>query len=210
MASLTRQDDSSNLAAGGLKPKGDGSAGGPQPTGEPGLPARKKGPDSSVPIPPKVDYKGIQAQRETTRKPGYFTIYKRGQGYATRMGTIAGAAILAAVTAYFLYNYLPTWLPTTWPVPLRTKITYCAVTGVILLVGLITFIITNRPNIVDFLIATDSEMKKVNWTTRAELIGSTKVVILFVVLICIILFAYDTFFGYVFYLFKVLQFGPFG
>ena len=41
----------------------------------------------------------------------------------------------------------------------------------------------NKPTNVDFLIATDSEMKKVNWTSRKELIGSTKVVIIFMFLI---------------------------
>src|SRR3712207_7866772 len=41
----------------------------------------------------------------------------------------------------------------------------------------------NKPANVDFLIATDSEMKKVNWTSRRELIGSTKVVIVFMFLI---------------------------
>jgi preprotein translocase subunit SecE len=62
---------------------------------------------------------------------------------------------------------------------------------------------------VDFLIATDSEMKKVNWTTRAELMGSTKVVIFFVLLISAFLFMLDVIFGYFFQLIKVLEFGPF-
>ena len=44
----------------------------------------------------------------------------------------------------------------------------------------------NKPANVDFLIATDSEMKKVNWTSRKELIGSTKVVILFMFLIAVL------------------------
>ena len=65
--------------------------------------------------------------------------------------------------------------------------------------------ITNRPTNVDFLIATDSEMKKVNWSTRAELIGSTKVVILFVLLIAVALFVFDTIFSTIFYLMHVLK-----
>jgi preprotein translocase subunit SecE len=67
----------------------------------------------------------------------------------------------------------------------------------------------NKPSHVDFLIATDSEMKKVNWTTRAELMGSTKVVIFFVLLISAFLFMLDVIFGYFFQLIKVLEFGPF-
>jgi preprotein translocase SecE subunit len=46
----------------------------------------------------------------------------------------------------------------------------------------------NKQDNVDFLIATDSEMKKVNWTSRKELIGSTKVVIVFMFLIAMFLF----------------------
>ena len=67
----------------------------------------------------------------------------------------------------------------------------------------------NKPTNVDFLIATDSEMKKVNWTTRAELIGSTKVVIFFMMIIAAVLFLIDVLFGYVFYWFGVLWNKPF-
>jgi preprotein translocase SecE subunit len=57
----------------------------------------------------------------------------------------------------------------------------------------------NKPSNADFLIATDSEMKKVNWTSRKELIGSTKVVIFFMVIIASVLFVIDVLMGYVFY-----------
>ena len=67
----------------------------------------------------------------------------------------------------------------------------------------------NKPRVVEFLIATDSEMKKVNWTSRAELMGSTKVVIVFMVLVSVILFFFDTFFGQLFYMLKILKVGPF-
>ena len=70
--------------------------------------------------------------------------------------------------------------------------------------------VTNKPSNVDFLIATDSEMKKVNWTSRKELIGSTKVVIVFMFLIAIFLFAVDILFGYLFHVIGVLKNSPFG
>ena len=53
----------------------------------------------------------------------------------------------------------------------------------------------NKPKNVDFLVATDSEMKKVNWTSRKELIGSTEIVIIFMFLIAFFLFAVDWIFG---------------
>ncbi|MBV8781197.1 MAG: preprotein translocase subunit SecE [Phycisphaerae bacterium] len=76
--------------------------------------------------------------------------------------------------------------------------------------ALLVFYLINRPNNADFLIATDSEMKKVNWTSREELIGSTKVVIGFMFLIAFMLFGLDVLFGYFFKLLTVLKAGPFG
>jgi len=67
----------------------------------------------------------------------------------------------------------------------------------------------NKPTNADFLIATDSEMKKVNWTSKKELIGSTKVVIIFMFLIAFLLFAFDIVFGYIFYWLDVLKSSPF-
>ncbi len=120
----------------------------------------------------------------TPSGPGFFTIYKKGQGYWTRMGTAIGIAVISAFTAYNLYLYVPTFL---------TRLSETAANRVGLLVGLVTLAVmagvgywlTNRPSNVDFLIATDSEMKKVNWTSRRELIGSTRVVVLFMfVVLC--------------------------
>ena len=50
----------------------------------------------------------------------------------------------------------------------------------------------------DFLIATEGEMKKVSWSSRSEIIGSTKVVIMFTVLLALFLFSVDFFFQQVF------------
>ena len=52
-------------------------------------------------------------------------------------------------------------------------------------------------------------MKKVNWTSRQELIGSTKIVIIFVFLITAILFGIDIIFGYVFHWIGILKQAPF-
>ena len=60
------------------------------------------------------------------------------------------------------------------------------------------------------LIATDMEMKKVNWTSKRELIGSTKVVILFMFVVTLFLFTVDIVFGYLFHIARVLESGPFG
>ncbi len=53
--------------------------------------------------------------------------------------------------------------------------------------GGILFWVLNKPRIVDFMIATESEMRKVNWPTQRELVGSTWVVICGTALIAIFL-----------------------
>jgi preprotein translocase SecE subunit len=52
-------------------------------------------------------------------------------------------------------------------------------------------------------------MKKVNWTSKKDLIGSTKVVIAFMFLIAFFLFVVDVVFGYIFYFIDVLKHRPF-
>ena len=137
---------------------------------------------------------------------GFFHIYKKGQGYWTRMGTVGGAVLLILMIAHFFYTFLPTWSQTLRGHP---RVVIGIVLGIVAGLSLLVFRLINKPQNADFLIATDSEMKKVNWTSRAELIGSTKIVIIFVLLISAILFAIDIVFGYLFYFLKVLKQPPF-
>lgn len=62
-----------------------------------------------------------------------------------------------------------------------------------------------HPGTVEFLIATDGEMKKVNWSTRREIVGSTWVVIIWSVMIAAGLFVVDLVFSRFFMLIGVLQ-----
>jgi preprotein translocase SecE subunit len=137
------------------------------------------------------------------RSGGYFTLYKPGQGYWTRMGTAAAAALFAALVVVNLYAYLPSF-----GVESRLAITIVAVAFVAGLAWLVWHLM-NKPANADFLIATDSEMKKVNWTSRRELIGSTKVVIGFMFLVAALLFVIDLLFQTIFYFINVLRIPPF-
>jgi preprotein translocase subunit SecE len=132
---------------------------------------------------------------------GFFTVYKSGQGYWTRMGTAGGAVLIGVLIAHFFYRWLPAW-----GVPMN--ITLGVAAGFAVVYGLFVFWMMNKPSNADFLIATDSEMKKVNWTSRRELIGSTRVVILFMLLLAAVLFVVDIIFGFFFYLIGVLQTPP--
>ncbi|KAA0217510.1 MAG: preprotein translocase subunit SecE [Leptolyngbya sp. PLA3] len=81
------------------------------------------------------------------------------------------------------------------------------IAGVIILVGTacLYWLVGTKPGTVDFLVATDGEMKKVNWSTRKEIIGSTQVVIVASVLIAGILFVIDLAFSNFFKLIGVLE-----
>jgi len=150
-----------------------------------------------------VDYR---APSTPSARGGFFHIYKSGQGYWTRMGTIAGAGLIGVLSAHFVYADLRPRVPF-----LEAHHSWALAVSLIFLAiyGLLVFWFTNKPGTVDFLIATDSEMKKVNWTSRKDLLGSTRVVILFMFLIAFLLFAIDIIFGYVFYWLTILKNPPF-
>lgn len=143
---------------------------------------------------------------------GFFSIYKSGQGYWTRMLTAAAAALLLALICHWLYaTVLVRWAKVEGSkefgltVPHRIGI----VAAFAIAIMILAWRQLNKPRVVDFLIATESEMKKVNWTDRKALIGSTKVVIIFMFLIAIILFLFDILFGFLFFGIGILKHRPF-
>jgi preprotein translocase SecE subunit len=147
------------------------------------------------------------ASKSSTAKPGFFTIYKRGQGYWTRVGTVIGAALIGGFTAYSLYEHVPTFISSH---DMGIRVAGISVAAfLVVYVGLCWYLL-NKPTNVDFLVATDSEMKKVNWTSRKELIGSTKVVVVFMFLVALFLFSVDWIFGTLMYFCKVLSVPPWG
>ncbi|MGA3065418.1 MAG: preprotein translocase subunit SecE [Tepidisphaeraceae bacterium] len=132
---------------------------------------------------------------------GYFTIYKKGQGYWTRMGTVSAVSLIGIAFAHFLYEER-----------LFFNLSEMQIYGVIAVLGALyagfAYHMLNKPSNVDFLISTDSEMKRVNWTSQKDLVGSTRVVIAFVFIMACVLFIYDLFFQTVFYLVGVLKTPP--
>lgn len=135
---------------------------------------------------------------------GMFTIFKKGQGYWTRMGTAGAAALLIVLISYNLYQILKDQFQ------VRANVSAGIGAGVAIALALWAWRMMNKPSNVDFLIATDSEMKKVNWTSKKDLFGATRVVIIFMFLIAAILLIIDVVFGYFFQLITVLKTGPFG
>ncbi len=82
-----------------------------------------------------------------------------------------------------------------------------ATAGGIMLIGAICLylFVGIKKSTVEFLIATDGEMKKVNWTTYREVKGSTIVVIVATFLIAGFLFGVDTVFAEIFSAIGVLE-----
>lgn len=164
-------------------------------------------------IVPGADEPGGNRPRERADKVergGFFTIHKKGQGYWTRILSAAAAGLLILLTVTFLWEQIPFVEPifrpadAQGPTAASNAVASKVMVGVCIAVagGLawLCWYLMNKPSNVDFLIATDSEMKKVNWTSRKELIGSTKVVIFFMFLIAIVLFVLDMYFTRLFYL----------
>jgi len=134
--------------------------------------------------------KGPQPSERPTRSGGggYFTIYKKGQGYWTRMGTAISVTCLAALTAFELYDKRVYFGMAGNE---RRSLALVLASALFIAIMALAWRIMNKPSNVDFLIATDSEMKKVNWTSRRELIGSTKVVVAFMFFIAFFLAVCD-------------------
>jgi preprotein translocase SecE subunit len=82
-----------------------------------------------------------------------------------------------------------------------------AIAGTIMLVGalLVFYFVGAKRRTVDFLIATDGEMKKVNWSTRKEVQGSTIVVVIASFMLAFAIFVVDYGFGAFFKLIGVLE-----
>jgi preprotein translocase SecE subunit len=202
MASVTKGDEENRATAedddGGT---GNGTGARQYPAGKADKPPKpSKSPKDGGE--PKGEAKALEYER-TGRPRGYFTIYKKGQGYWTRMGTLAGAAVLGLMLAYTIYDRVPTFFTKDPQYGRRVAIGVAG--GFFVLYSLLFWHLTNKPANVDFLVATDSEMKKVNWTSRKELIGSTKVVIFFMFLIATLLFVLDRIIGALMYFIGVLR-----
>ena len=133
-----------------------------------------------------------------------FTLFKPGQGFYTRTMSAIALAVLGAMAVMWLWGllanvrflgrYEPVWGQMTM------AIIVFAVLGVIgwMLIGA-------KPRPVEFLIATEGEMKKVNWSTRREVSGSTTLVIGFTFFIALICFLVDLGFQVFFQAINVLE-----
>lgn len=132
-------------------------------------------------------------------------IYKPGQGYWTRMGTAVGIGIAGLTGAFWLWGQLET----TRIRGMEPIYTQAAAAGVIALAtAILAYIVVGlKPQPIEFLISVDQEMKKVNWSSKREIVGSTWVVIIITFALAAMLYAINLIFAALFGAIDLLQTG---
>ena len=116
-------------------------------------------------------------------KRSFFSIYKPGQGKYVRWGTVGGIGVIVLVGAAWLgeHELKPYGVP-------------AQATGIMIWIALgaiAAFWAVNKPSLAEFMIMTESEMRKVTWPSRRALISSTKVVIFMTLLLAGLLWVVD-------------------
>ena len=131
------------------------------------------------------------------------SIYKSGQGYWVRM--------MSAIGFFLLVLMGIVWLSEQLAVIKFGAIETVYVQGAAAIIVGVTFaligfwLIGRKQKFVDFMIATEGEMRKVNWSTKREIIGSTILVILLTFFIAIFCQIADLLFSWFFQSIDVLQ-----
>lgn len=145
-----------------------------------------------------------EPERRRQRRGGGLRFYKSGQGYYTRLWTAVGGSLLILWGAGALFDQVSSILdPTT---SYYYPVSYGVATAFVLGLGALLYWIVGlgrRTN--DFFIATEGEMKKVSWSSRREVVRSTKVVITTTLMMAAILFVADLLFMWFFSSINVLK-----
>ena len=135
------------------------------------------------------------------------SIYKPGQGYYTRVISIIGLGLVVLMGVIWLVKL---------PLLANAKIgalepIYIQAGAAVIVVAFFTWLgywlFGVNQRVVEFTIATESEMKKVNWSTRREILGSTWVVIGLTIFIAVLCFCFDSVYQWFFQLVNVLERG---
>ena len=132
-------------------------------------------------------------------------IYKDGQGYWVRLMSAYGLGAVVALGLVWL------WKEMQGVTLFGFEPTYVRV--VVMLITALVFawfgwmIIGTRRKSVEFLIATEGEMRKVNWSSRREVELSTRAVIGLTIIIAVYCWAFDVGFASIFRWMTVLRTG---
>ena len=111
--------------------------------------------------------------------------YKRNQGRKVRLAAVVALVLLAVLAAGEAYIGLANPKRYSPQVRLGVPVVVLAV-----LVGAGLYLL-NRPRVADFLIETQSELDKVSWPSKQQVLGSTGAVLLLVLMVGIYLYGVD-------------------
>jgi len=108
-----------------------------------------------------------------------------------RWGTVAALGIVVAAGMWWTDQKVVRYYN-----PDASEVLRAAIVCAVAVAGaLLAFVVVNRPRPAEFMIMTESEMRKVTWPSRQTVINSTKVVIFLTLLMAGILWFVD--FGFV-------------
>jgi preprotein translocase subunit SecE len=139
-----------------------------------------------------------------------FGIYKQTQGRIARQLTFLALAIGVSLAAYQLWllmkvTSLPAWVPRGAMIESWLALDV-SLPILLLVVGLwLSYRAVCIPRFADFLIAVEAEMNKVSWPTRDELIRSSVVVIVIILILSVLLSTYDLVWYVLFQFLGVIQ-----
>lgn len=114
--------------------------------------------------------------------------YKRGQAKTTRLSAAVIFMAVVAVGCFVLYQQLTGYMVAQAVAPSVVFVVFLA----------LTYWFSNKHSIVDFMIAAEGEVKKVSWSSKAEIIASTTVVIVVVAVMSLVILVTDFGFSTIF------------
>jgi len=129
-----------------------------------------------------------------------FSMYKRQQGRVTRQVTFAAVSLAIGLGVWRLAQVLPLWLGGDASSSFGDELGLVRflVPGLLMAAGIwLAFRIVQTPAVADSLIAVETEMTKVSWPTRDEVIRSSIVIIFMIFVLAGILAVYDLFWWFV-------------
>ena len=122
-------------------------------------------------------------------------IYKSGQGYWVRLMSAIGYGVIVALGLIWLWKQIEA-------IDFGIEATYAQVIAILVAAAIFGtlgyWLIGSKPGSVDFMIATEGEMKKVNWSSKAELTRSTLAVIGLTLIVALFCWAVDVIFALLF------------
>lgn len=130
-------------------------------------------------------------------------LYKPGQGYWTRAMSVVALGLLVAMGDAWLWQLMATVKLFGMQEIYGQALVAVVVTA--LLGGIGCWLILIKPGVGEFMIATESEMKKVNWSSKKEITGSTWVVIGLTVFLAVVCFVFDFSYQFIFTKMNVLE-----